>query len=442
MTINPATYSKLPYDPMRDFAPISLICEFPLILTVDAKMPVRSVKELIEYAKANPGKANYASSAGIFQVTTELFKQKTGTKFEMIPYKSSGESVQAVISGLVTMTIVDPPPASGPLKAGTLRGLAVTSAKRHASWPDIPTMAEAGVPDMEVPVWTAFFAPAKTPSAIVQRLYKEVARVVHTPEVKKRFAEMGLDPVGSRPEDLAKTVARDVEKYTAVAKAASRTIDELLERPDLHLAPLDRSALRALGAAHGVLQAERTRGKVHPALIDLHRGDAVQPHGHVRAFGRNLVSIPAPAGLVRERYRHGGDIDDRASAVFRVRPSVPDVDLVAILRIDLLAVIAADEDAAIRVARRPELGAQLEVLVRILRHEKAALAAVGDHRAVLGAPVRVADTVEVLEAPVAIEQRLPAHAGQAQLRARGERSGKQSRSQYGSFHGPPPRVDG
>src|SRR5919204_5174876 len=105
MTINPATYSKLPYDPMRDFVPISLICEFPLILAVDAKMPLRSVKELIEYAKANPGKANYASSAGIFQVTTELFKQKTSTKFEMIPYKSSGESVQAVISGLVTMTI-------------------------------------------------------------------------------------------------------------------------------------------------------------------------------------------------------------------------------------------------------------------------------------------------------------------------------------------------
>src|SRR5919204_1534170 len=105
MTINPATYSKLPYGPMRDFAPISLICEFPLILAVDAKMPLRSVKELIEYAKANPGKANYASSAGIFQVTTELFKQKTSTKFEMIPYKSSGESVQAVIGGQVTMTI-------------------------------------------------------------------------------------------------------------------------------------------------------------------------------------------------------------------------------------------------------------------------------------------------------------------------------------------------
>ena len=221
MTINPATYSKLPYHPQRDFAPISMICEFPLIVTVDAKLPVKSVKELIDYAKANPGKSNYASSAGIFQITTELFKQKTGTSIEMIPYKSSGESVQAVVGGTVMMTIVDPPPATGPLKAGALRALAVTSGKRHPAWPDIPTMAEAGVPDMEVPVWTAFFAPAKTPPAIVARLQKEVARAVQTPEVRERFAQMALEPVGGSSDDLGKRVARDIEKWTAVAKAAN-----------------------------------------------------------------------------------------------------------------------------------------------------------------------------------------------------------------------------
>jgi tripartite-type tricarboxylate transporter receptor subunit TctC len=221
MTINPATYSKLPYDAQRDFAPISLICQFPLIVAVSAALPVRSVKELIAYAKANPGKANYSSSAGIFQITTELFKQKTGTGFVMIPYKSSGESVQALLSGDAMVTFVDPPPVTGPLKAGTVRGLAITSATRHPSWPNLPTMAEAGVPDMEVPVWTAFFAPAKTPSAIVARLQKEVARAVHTAEVKERFAQMGLDPVGSTPDELAKVVARDLAKYTAVAKAAN-----------------------------------------------------------------------------------------------------------------------------------------------------------------------------------------------------------------------------
>jgi len=221
MTINPATYSKLPYSPTRDFAPISLICQFPLIVTVDAALPIRSVKELVEYAKANPGKSNYASSAGIFQIATEMFKQRTGAAIEMIPYKSSGESVQALISHQVMLTIVDPPPATGPLKAGTIRGLAVTSGKRHPSWPDLPTMAEAGVPDMDVPVWTAFFAPAKTPPAIVARLQKEVARVVQTAEVKERFGAMGLDPVGGSSEDLARRVVSDIEKWTAVAKAAN-----------------------------------------------------------------------------------------------------------------------------------------------------------------------------------------------------------------------------
>jgi tripartite-type tricarboxylate transporter receptor subunit TctC len=221
MTINPATYSKLPYDAQRDFAPISMICEFPLLVTVDAKLPIRSVKELIEYAKANPGKANYASSAGIFQISTEMFNQRTGSKFVMIPYKSSGESVQALISGNVALTIVDPPPATGPLKAGTIRALAVTSGKRHPSWPDLPTMAEAGVPDMEVPVWTAFFAPAKTPPAIVARLQKEIARAVQTAEVKERFGQMGLDPVGGTSEELRKRVAQDIAKWSAVAKAAN-----------------------------------------------------------------------------------------------------------------------------------------------------------------------------------------------------------------------------
>src|SRR5687768_651573 len=221
MTINPATYSKLPYDAQRDFAPISMICAFPLIVVVDPKLGINSMKELVEYAKKNPGKANYASSAGVFQVTTELFKQKTGANFQLIPYKGSGESVKAVISGEVTMTIIDPAPASGPIKAGTVKALAVTTEKRHPSWPDVPTMAEAGIPDMVVPVWTAFFAPAKTPQAIVARWQKEVARVVRTPEVRERFAAMGLEPVGGTPGELAKAVARDLERYKAVAKAAN-----------------------------------------------------------------------------------------------------------------------------------------------------------------------------------------------------------------------------
>jgi tripartite-type tricarboxylate transporter receptor subunit TctC len=220
MAMNPATYSKLPYSPQRDFAPISQIGEFPLIVAVGASLPVRSVKELIEYAKTNPAKVNYAASAAAFQIATELFKQKTGTDFVHIPYKGSGESVQAVIAGQVTMTIVDPPPVSGPLRAGTARGLAITSARRHPSWPDLPTLAEQGI-DVEVGLWTAFFAPARTPPAIVARLQKEVARVVRLPDVREGLARLGVDPVGGSSEELGRVLARDIEKWTAVARAAN-----------------------------------------------------------------------------------------------------------------------------------------------------------------------------------------------------------------------------
>jgi len=221
MAMNPATYAKLPYSSTRDFAPISTIGQFPLIVTVGASLPVHSVKELIDYAKKNPGKANYGSSAAAFQIATELFKQRTGTEFVHIPYKSSGESVQATVAGQVTMTICDPPPASGPLRAGTVRALAITSSERHPSWPDVPTLAEAGVPDVEVWLWTGFFAPARTPAAIVARLQRETARVVRLPEVLDGLGKLGVDPVGGSSEELRTRLARDIEKWTAVAKAAN-----------------------------------------------------------------------------------------------------------------------------------------------------------------------------------------------------------------------------
>ena len=221
MAMNPATYARLPYSSTRDFAPISTIGQFPLIVTVGASLPVHSIRELIEYAKRNPAKANYGSSAAAFQIASELFKQKTGTEFVHIPYKSSGESVQAVVSGQVTMTICDPPPASGPLRAGTARALAITSSQRHPSWPDVPTLAEAGVPEVEVWLWTAFFAPARTPPAIVARLQKEVARVVRLPDVREGLAKLGVDPVGGSSEELGTRLARDIEKWTAVAREAN-----------------------------------------------------------------------------------------------------------------------------------------------------------------------------------------------------------------------------
>jgi tripartite-type tricarboxylate transporter receptor subunit TctC len=221
MTMNPAIYSKLPYSPLKDFIPISMIGDFPLILVVSAALPLNSVKELIEYAKAHPDKVNYAASAAPFQLAAELFNQKTGTKFAYIPYKSSGESVNAVMSGQVTMTITDPPPVIGPIKGGKVRALAVTASKRDPARPEVPTLAEAGGPDVEIRLFTGFHAPAGTPRAIVDRLQQEVARVVKIPEIRERLDQMSIVPSGNTSEEFRAIIARDIDKWTAVAKAAN-----------------------------------------------------------------------------------------------------------------------------------------------------------------------------------------------------------------------------
>ena len=225
MTMNPAIYSKLPYSPLKDFIPISMIGDFPLILVVNASLPVKSVKELIEYARANPAAANYSASAAPFQLASELFNQKTGTKFAYIPYKSSGDSVNAVMAGQVTFTITDPPPVIGPLKGGKVKALAVTASKRDPAWPEVPTLAEAGGPDVEIRLFTGFHAPAGTPRAIVDRLQQEVARVVKIPEIRERLAQMSIVPSGNTSEEFRAIIARDIEKWTAVARAANIKAD-------------------------------------------------------------------------------------------------------------------------------------------------------------------------------------------------------------------------
>ena len=225
ITMNPATYSKLSYAPMRDFVPLSMIGSFPLILVTNANSPIKSVKELIDFAKANPGKTNYAASAAPFQLAAELLKPKTGTDFPYIPSKGRTEPANPGLGGEIPMTIADPPPIPGPLKAGRLRALAVTSAKRHPSWPDVPTMMEAGIPDTDIVIWTGFLAPAGTPPAIVKRLQDEVARVVRLPEIRERLNGMGVDPVGNTSEEFGRIIAADIAKWTAVAKAANIKAD-------------------------------------------------------------------------------------------------------------------------------------------------------------------------------------------------------------------------
>ena len=225
MTINPAVSTKLSYDTLRDFAPVSMIASFPLLLTVNTSAPVRSLAELIAYAKANPAKANYASASPAFQLATELFKLKTGAPLVHIPYKGSGESMTAVISGEVLMALADAPPVAGHIKAGTVRALAVTSAQRLPDYPEVPTMAEAGVPDLEIRLWSGVFAPVATPAGIVRKLETEIVAIVKLPDVQERLRALSVDPVGNTSEAFARDIAAELPRWAAIAKSANIKLD-------------------------------------------------------------------------------------------------------------------------------------------------------------------------------------------------------------------------
>ena len=225
MSVNPVLYSKLPYHTLRDFVSISMIGMFPMVVVVNPSLPVNSVQELIAYAKANPGKLNYAAGSTAFQVATEMFKQMTGTDIRHIPYKGSVQSINAVMAGDVQMTIVDSPPVLPHVKAKQLRGLAVTSATRADSAPELQTLAEAGVPGYEMNLWIGLFAPAGTPAEIASRLTAEVARMVKLPDMRERLAAMGIQPVGNTSEQFAGMIRNEIAKYGPVVKAANIKAD-------------------------------------------------------------------------------------------------------------------------------------------------------------------------------------------------------------------------
>lgn len=225
VAMNPATHSKLPYTPLKDFAPISLIGTFPLVLAVGQNHPAQNVQQLVDYAKAHPDKANYGASASPFQLASELFKQKTGTAFQYIAYKGTNESINATSTGEVTMTIADPAVVIGPHKAGRVRPLALTSANRHPSWPGVPTLRELGFPELEMSLWVGLLAPAGTPPAIVKRLNEAVAAVVKDPGAREKLGNLGIDAAAGTPEEFREVIARDTAKWTAVAKAANIKAD-------------------------------------------------------------------------------------------------------------------------------------------------------------------------------------------------------------------------
>jgi tripartite-type tricarboxylate transporter receptor subunit TctC len=224
MSVNPVLYAKLPYDSLKDFAPISMVGSFPLVLVVHPSVPANSVHELVAYAKANPGKLNYGSGSTAFQVASEMFKQMTGTDIKHIPYKGSAASITGVIAGDVQMTIVDTPPLVPQIKAGKVRALAVTSPKRSASMPQVPAMAES-VPGYEMVLWIGVFAPAGTPRDVAEKLNAEVVRIVRLADVREKLEAMGVEPLGNTPEQTAEWIRREIARYGPVVKAANIKAD-------------------------------------------------------------------------------------------------------------------------------------------------------------------------------------------------------------------------
>jgi tripartite-type tricarboxylate transporter receptor subunit TctC len=219
ISINPAVYAKLPYDAVNDFTAVSELGSFPLIMIVNASSPIKSVAELVAYAKANPDRMNYASSSASFQLVTELFKQKTGAPMQVIPYKSANESVLAVISGQVTTTIADAGPVTGQVKSGTARALAVAAPKRMEDLPDVPTLKEAGV-DIDAVLWSGIFVPKATPPAIVRKLEGELMRIARLPDVIARLKPLGIDTIGNSSEEFTRILADDIARWGEVARAA------------------------------------------------------------------------------------------------------------------------------------------------------------------------------------------------------------------------------
>ena len=222
MAINHHLYRNMSYDAARDFAPVTQIGALPLILVVHPSLPVKSVKELIAIAKSQPGQLTFASSGvgSATHMTAELFRLMAGVDIVHIPYKGSGQSLIDVISGEVTIAFDQITSSAPQVQAGKLRALAVTSAKRFASVPNLPTVAEAGVPGYESVSWNGIAAPAATPRDIVNRIQAEIARTLQLPDIKERFAKDGIEPVGSTPEQFSAHIRAERVKWEKVVKAA------------------------------------------------------------------------------------------------------------------------------------------------------------------------------------------------------------------------------
>lgn len=225
LTMNQSLYSKLPYDPKKDFAPITLLTVQPILISVNPKLPVKSLRELIDYAKANPGKLSYGTGALIAQVVGEMLKQETHIDMMNVPYKGSVPTLQALVTGEVPVTVGDVLPYLPYLKDKRVIGLAVTGPARSESMPDIPTMLESGYPDFGVRSWFGLVAPAGTPAPIIKKINEDVRAVLAEPAVKERLLGLGLETVAGTPAQFVDQIERDTRVYSKVIKEAGMKLD-------------------------------------------------------------------------------------------------------------------------------------------------------------------------------------------------------------------------
>ena len=220
LAVNPALDPNLPYHPLKDFQPITQTTSGPQILVVPVSLPVKTVQDLIALAKAKPGQLNYASggSGTTTHLGVELFKIAAGVNLVHVPYKGTGQALTDVITGQVQMMMSSALPALPHVKSGKLRGLAVTSAKRAAVYPELPTLSESGLQGFETTSWHGMLLPARTPRAVSERVHAELVKALHAPDVKERFATLGMDTVGSSPAEFTAYIQSEARKWAKVIK--------------------------------------------------------------------------------------------------------------------------------------------------------------------------------------------------------------------------------
>lgn len=220
-TINPALYNKLPYDPVRDFAPVMLVASAPVVFFVHPDVPVKSIAELVALAKAEPGKLNYAAGASLFNLAAELFKSRTGSQITYVAYRGSVPAMTDVIGGQVQVgvdVIQTPLPH---IREGKLRALAVTSAARSPVAADIPTMSEAGVADYEITAWSGLYVPAGTPQDIIAKLEAETRRILQMPDVREKIHQVGYEPSALGPAAFAGLMDREIRQFSKIIADAN-----------------------------------------------------------------------------------------------------------------------------------------------------------------------------------------------------------------------------